>query len=323
MSYILDALKKAERERQFAKIPTVNTVHRSSWDRRRPIWLWIAAAAVLANAALLIWLFRPDPGRAKETPPAPVASAPMTPALPEKPPAVVDRPAAVNQASKPVVTEPAPSTPSPSAERPVASDRPVVAPRQPRSEVPPETTPPKRVEAKGPDPVPGPPATASAPTKPKAAPAPVIPAAPSAMEKAATPSAPAATAPAAQTKPSTPPAPSVSEKPVAPPAPPRTAAAVPEKPAAPPTATAPAKPAERTGGSLPALQDMSAAEQEGMPKMALQVLVYSEVPAERMIFINNQKYVEGQSIEGKVAVESILPDGAILNYQGKRFKLRH
>ena len=68
---------------------------------------------------------------------------------------------------------------------------------------------------------------------------------------------------------------------------------------------------------------MSAAEQEGMPKMALQVLVYSEVPAERMIFINNQKYVEGQSVEGKVGVESILPDGAILNYQGKRFKLRH
>jgi general secretion pathway protein B len=115
----------------------------------------------------------------------------------------------------------------------------------------------------------------------------------------------------------------VSEKPAAPPAPPRTAAAVPEKPAAPPAATAPTKPAERTGGPLLALQDMSAAEQEGMPKMALQVLVYSEVPAERMIFINNQKYIEGQSIEGKVAVESIVPDGAILNYQGKRFKLRH
>src|SRR5262249_57442223 len=99
MSYILDALKKAERERQFAKIPTVNTVHRSSWDRQRPIWLWIAGAAVLANAALLIWLLRPESGRMRETSPAPVASAPMTPAVPEKPPALVDRPAPVHPAT--------------------------------------------------------------------------------------------------------------------------------------------------------------------------------------------------------------------------------
>ena len=68
---------------------------------------------------------------------------------------------------------------------------------------------------------------------------------------------------------------------------------------------------------------MTPAEQDAMPKMSLQVLVYSEVPAERMIFINNQKYVEGQSVEGKAIVESIVPDGAVLSYQGKRFKLRH
>ena len=190
MSYILDALKKAERERQFAKIPTVNTVHRGTWDRRRPIWLWIAGAAVLANAALLIWLLRPEPGRVKETSPSPVASAPMTPGVPEKPPAVIDRPAAVNQASKAAVAETAPPTAAPSVERPMSSDRPAVAPRQPRPESAPEPTPPKRVETKITDPVAAPPAAASAP---------VTPAAPSAMEKAATPSAPtAATAPAAQ-----------------------------------------------------------------------------------------------------------------------------
>ena len=59
-----------------------------------------------------------------------------------------------------------------------------------------------------------------------------------------------------------------------------------------------------------------------MPKISLQFLVYSDVPAERFVFINNQKYVEGQSIEGKVLVEGIVSDGAILSYQGKRFKLR-
>jgi hypothetical protein len=72
----------------------------------------------------------------------------------------------------------------------------------------------------------------------------------------------------------------------------------------------------------PGIQELTPTEQEGMPKLSLQFLVYSEVPSERLVFINNQKYVEGQSVEGKVVVEGILPDGAILSYQGKRFKLR-
>ncbi len=52
------------------------------------------------------------------------------------------------------------------------------------------------------------------------------------------------------------------------------------------------------------------------------VVVYSDVATQRMIFIDNRKYVEGQSIDGNVVVESIVPDGAILLYQGKRIKLR-
>ena len=67
---------------------------------------------------------------------------------------------------------------------------------------------------------------------------------------------------------------------------------------------------------------MSAAELQAMPKLTLQFLVYSDVPTDRLVFINNQKYLEGQSIEGKVVVESITQDGAILSYQGKRFLLR-
>ena len=56
--------------------------------------------------------------------------------------------------------------------------------------------------------------------------------------------------------------------------------------------------------------------------MKLQVVVYSDVATQRMVFIDNRKYVEGQSIDGNVLVESIVPDGAILLYQGKRTKLR-
>jgi type II secretory pathway component PulC len=55
--------------------------------------------------------------------------------------------------------------------------------------------------------------------------------------------------------------------------------------------------------------------------MQLQVVVYSETPAERLVFINNRKYVEGQMIEGRVMVERITQDAAILNYEGTRFTL--
>ena len=56
--------------------------------------------------------------------------------------------------------------------------------------------------------------------------------------------------------------------------------------------------------------------------MRLQMVVYSAVPAQRLVYIDNQKYVEGSSIEGKLVVESITPDGAILTHDGKRFTIR-
>jgi len=52
------------------------------------------------------------------------------------------------------------------------------------------------------------------------------------------------------------------------------------------------------------------------------MLVFSEVPSERLVFINNQKYVEGQRIDDNTVVESITPDSAVLSYQGRRFVLR-
>lgn len=46
MSYILDALKKAERERGIAKVPTLETIHETPGKSRKG--LWIASAAVLS-----------------------------------------------------------------------------------------------------------------------------------------------------------------------------------------------------------------------------------------------------------------------------------
>jgi general secretion pathway protein B len=58
MSYILDALKKAERERGIARVPTLATVHElRSVRRHRP---WIIAGAILLSIAAIIWFFLPS-----------------------------------------------------------------------------------------------------------------------------------------------------------------------------------------------------------------------------------------------------------------------
>ena len=56
--------------------------------------------------------------------------------------------------------------------------------------------------------------------------------------------------------------------------------------------------------------------------MSLDVLVYSEVPAERLVFINGKKYVEGQTVDGDAVLEQITQDGAVLRQQGQRIVLR-
>ncbi len=286
MSYILDALKKAERERHLAKIPTLDTVHRRSSPPRRRLWPWIGAAVVLANAAVLIWFLRPIPMPF-------IKSAARSPAAPAAPAVVSGQPAPAPPADRAPPEKPAAVAAAPP--EPAPSSSPASAPRRPQPErTPPTTT--KRVEAKPEPSVALAPAAPKAEArKPKPADAPAPPTPPAAPEK-----------PAAST--------------LAPPVPP--VASVPDKPAAPPVAPSPTKPAERGTGALPQFPDMPPDVQELIQNLKIQALAYSDVPAERLVFINGHKYLEGESIDGKVVLESITPDGAILSYAGKRFMLR-
>ena len=77
MSFILDALKKSETDRQqqgsteFAGVPT-------SGRRREgpPAWLWVVGALLLINLAVLIGIFtRPDPESVAEATPTEQVSA--------------------------------------------------------------------------------------------------------------------------------------------------------------------------------------------------------------------------------------------------------
>jgi general secretion pathway protein B len=135
------------------------------------------------------------------------------------------------------------------------------------------------------------------PVKVEPAPRPEIPAAKPA------PVGPAASAitPAATAKPPAPASPTPAMQPSAAPVQPVPAPA--RVRVAPLTAPAPPTPAERAA-------------------LKLEALIYSDVPAQRMVFINGRRYVEGDTVDGRLRVEEIQEDGVALNDQGRRFTLR-
>ncbi|AMN45558.1 hypothetical protein ACG33_00255 [Steroidobacter denitrificans] len=71
---------------------------------------------------------------------------------------------------------------------------------------------------------------------------------------------------------------------------------------------------------LPTVSDMLAGG-TSLPDMHLDIHVYSGIPAERFIFVNMRKYIEGQSLSEGPQVERITPDGVVLNHRGLRFLL--
>ena len=61
MSYILDALKKADQERTLGDVPDLEVAH---WGERRSKrsyrWVWVVGGLLLINGALLVMLLGHD-----------------------------------------------------------------------------------------------------------------------------------------------------------------------------------------------------------------------------------------------------------------------
>ena len=55
------------------------------------------------------------------------------------------------------------------------------------------------------------------------------------------------------------------------------------------------------------------------PQIALQVVVYSEVPSQRMVFIDGRRYGEGDALDPETVVERINPDAVVIKRRGVRF----
>jgi hypothetical protein len=61
---------------------------------------------------------------------------------------------------------------------------------------------------------------------------------------------------------------------------------------------------------------------DAIGKMKLDILVYTDVPADRMVIISGQKYVVGPLVDGLYLLEGITREGAILSYLGERALLQ-
>jgi general secretion pathway protein B len=87
MSYILDALKKAEAERKLGAVPGIHapTTYAGGTDHRsgRKLWLWGALATLAAMLAALAWF---QPWHAPETPALPRMPEPAQVAAARQPP---------------------------------------------------------------------------------------------------------------------------------------------------------------------------------------------------------------------------------------------
>jgi general secretion pathway protein B len=74
--------------------------------------------------------------------------------------------------------------------------------------------------------------------------------------------------------------------------------------------------------SPPSLPAYAPVLRDAMAKMTLDVFLYTEAKAERMVVINGRKYVEGQHVEELYLLEGITPEGVVLSYRGERAILR-
>ncbi|SRR5579875_155772 len=76
-----------------------------------------------------------------------------------------------------------------------------------------------------------------------------------------------------------------------------------------------------TASGLPTYQDAAAQPGANIPDLKLDLHVYSPQPDQRFVFLNMMKLHEGDTTPKGVRVERITQDGVILSYQGREFVL--
>jgi general secretion pathway protein B len=84
-----------------------------------------------------------------------------------------------------------------------------------------------------------------------------------------------------------------------------------------------AGPARSTGSAqtsgVPSRDDLVAAGQAGIPEASVSLHVYDKSPAARFVFVNGQRAREGDVLANGIRVDEIRADGAVLSFRGARF----
>jgi general secretion pathway protein B len=167
MSYILDALRKADAERERGSVPGLHThpvpaASAESPAMRRGVPVsWVAGGTAVLVAGALAWAWGGRSSDAPHEPPRPVDAPPVAMATPP----VVAKPAPEPVAAAPEPVAPAPAAPAPVATPPVpapvaAAPRPVT-PAPARAQAPAPAPAPTRHAAAKPAPAPTPAASAA------------------------------------------------------------------------------------------------------------------------------------------------------------------
>ena len=281
MSLILDALKRAERERQAEPMPASAPPDVVAMPGRAPaaprpgvrlVSVFVFGGG-LALAGLLLWdAFRTPPPPA----PAPVAAAPtpqpappVIKASPAPPPAVVpgtEAVASLDDLSDDPELEAAPPAPAPA---PARKQKPVS---------------PKDI------------ATRPAPPPATAAPVPLQPA----------PAAPPQAQPQEQPQEQAPPPPQAVTPPAPQPAPQQQAAPA----GIPPVLTQPAP--------LRKFREMPPDYRADFPPLRVEIHVYEKQVQRRFVMVNGRKYREGERMAEGPALIEIVPEGMVLEFRGEK-----
>ncbi|MDA8417593.1 MAG: general secretion pathway protein GspB [Desulfobacteraceae bacterium] len=328
MSYILEALKKADEKRKAGAVPDLDTIHEVPIiDPRRPLWVYGLAAVLLVNAGLIgWWLWSPRRTPVPAQPP-PVAVQPA-----KHPPPAAPRMTAGGPASPPGPTA-TPGTTIPGQKPPAPGNTPAAAAKPPAlANAPAKPAPPAlplaRLSAKAPAPPspPGQTATTDHPPTPEAKAGPPPPASPAEAAKVVPmlTSGPPATAPAAQ--------PSAEEEPLATSTAPEAAAEARSEEEPPPVAFSQPRPHAKSKvrdqdhedpelAKIPLLKQLPADFRQSLPELHLSFLSYSIHPESRLVSISGKVLREGQDFDDNIKLETITPNGVVLNDKGHRFRL--
>ncbi len=282
MSYILDALRKSDQQRQLGAAPTLHMGQMAAAEPKQAAHLYYGLlAAVLLCAGIAIGWLRPWQA-APSAPPATVAA--------------VQRPEASASTAAPL----APILPAPAAApAPPVAPAPAVAPAtQPAMAISPAPAQPRPA-------APAAAKTSAPPPVPVRTPTPAAPAA----------ALPPATFPAPQPAPATAKSQSPAPAKVEIPGKPQDPAAAPARAPAPePT------PAAAPAQNVIWLAELPLALQQELPPMTVSVHAYSARPVDRMVGINNRMLREGEYVANGLKLEQITPEGMVLGYKGYSFR---